>query len=289
MRIAVILASLGRHDIVSETNRRLAFQTRPPDLVCISVANPEDAPRPEDAGASEIVLSPLGSCAQRNRGLEQIGNDADIVTFFDDDFVPSPTYLERLESYFQEHPDIAGVTGLVLADGVTGPGLSFDDADRIIADHSPTPMNEATRIEQPSLYGCNMSYRRKAIEGLHFDESLPLYGWLEDVDFSARVRQRGPMIKTDAVSGVHLGVKGGRTSGVRLGYSQVVNPIYLHRKRTITAPHSATLILRNMAANHAKALAPEPYVDRWGRVKGNWLAIKDVLSGNVEPQRILSL
>ena len=253
------------------------------------MTKPEDAPTQADAGAAEVVLSPIGLCAQRNRGLEHIGNDADIITFFDDDFVPTPDYLEQLEHYFGDHPDIAGVTGLVLADGVTGPGLTFDDADRTIAGHTTTPLNEATRVDQPSLYGCNMSYRREALEDLRFDETLPLYGWLEDVDFSARVQQRGPMIKTNAVAGVHLGVKAGRSPGVRLGYSQVVNPIYLHRKRTIKGVRAAVLILRNLIDNHVKALAPEPYVDRRGRAKGNWIAIKDVLSGNVEPQRILSL
>lgn len=288
-RIAVIIASFGRHDVVSETNRRLALQTRRPDRICIIVTKPEDAPAPENAGASEVVLSPVGTCAQRNRGLDHIGEDADIVTFFDDDFVPAPDYLERLEAYFHEHPNVAGVTGLVLADGVTGPGLSFDDADRAIASHSPVPTGEATHTDQRSLYGCNMSFRREAVGDLRFDENLPLYGWLEDIDFSVRVRRHGPMIKTDAIAGVHLGVKGGRSPGVRLGYSQVVNPIYLRDKGAMRTTHAATIILRNMAANHIKALSPEPYVDRRGRVKGNWLAIRDILSGIVDPARILSL
>ena len=288
-RIAVIIASFGRHDVVCETNRRLALQTRRPDRICISVTKSEDAPAPENAGAAEIVLSPVGLCAQRNSGLDHVGRDADFVTFFDDDFVPAPDYLERLENYFTAHPDVAGVTGLVLADGVTGPGLSFADADCVLAKHSPAPLSDATKIQQRSLYGCNMSFRREAIEGLRFDETLPLYGWLEDVDFSVRAAHRGPVVKTDAVAGVHLGVKGGRSPGVRLGYSQIANPMYLRRKGTMTTAHAMTIMLRNLAANHAKTLAPEPYVDRRGRVKGNWLAIRDVLSGNIEPGRIASL
>ncbi len=288
-RIAVIIASFGRHDVVTETNRRLAKQSRRPDRVCITVAKPEDAPTAEVVGDSEIVLSPIGLCAQRNRGLDHIGQDADIITFFDDDFVPSQDYLERLESYFLAHPDVLGVTGLVLADGVTGPGLTFDDADRLLAGYSPTPFNDVSKVERRSLYGCNMSFRREAIEGLRFDESLPFYGWLEDVDFSVRAARRGPVVRTDAVVGVHLGVKGGRSPGVRLGYSQIANPMYLRRKGTMTTRHAMTIMFRNLAANHAKTLAPEPYVDRFGRLKGNWLAIRDVLSGNIEPARIVSL
>lgn len=289
MRIAVVLASYGRPDIVTEMNRRLTEQTRKPDSVCISVAKIEDAPSRDDAGMAEIILAPRGLCAQRNRGLDQVSDNADLITFFDDDFVPANNYLENLETLFTEHPDIAGATGHVLCDGINGPGYSYEDADRAIAAHTPVSLGDWTQEPRPSLYGCNMTYRRKAIAGLRFDETLPLYGWLEDVDFSARAALWGPVIESNALAGVHLGVKGGRTPGVQLGYSQVVNPIYLHRKGTIALKRAARNIGSNFIANHVRALTPEPYVDRLGRVKGNWLAIKDVLSGKVDPAAMLLL
>ena len=67
---------------------------------------------------------------------------------------------------------------------------------------------------------------------LTFDEQLPLYGWLEDVDFSRRVAGYGRVVKVSAARGVHLGVKAARQRGVQLGYSQVANPVYLMRKGT---------------------------------------------------------
>ncbi len=287
--IAVIIASFGRRDYVCELNRRLARQTRPPDHICISVTTPGDAPAREDAGASEVVISPAGLCAQRNTGLDRVAGGADIIVFFDDDFVPAEDYLERLEAFFLENPDVAGATGLVLRDGVTGPGLTYEDADRAITAHAPVPSSNWSRKGRTSLYGCNMAYRRNAIEGLRFDENLPLYGWLEDVDFSSQARRWGPVVETDAVAGVHLGVKGGRLSGVRFGYSQIVNPVYLHRKGTIAFKQAADNVGGNLLANHVRALAPEPHIDRWGRVKGNWMAIRDVLAGKIDPKAILSL
>lgn len=289
MHIAVVLASYGRPDIVTEMNRRLTDQTRRPDSVCISVSKIEDAPGRDDTGMAEIVLAPRGLCAQRNRGLDHVGDDADLIVFFDDDFVPANTYLEYLETLFTENPEIAGATGHVLCDGINGPGYSYVDADRAIAAHTPAAPSDWTREPRPSLYGCNMTYRRKAIVGLRFDETLPLYGWLEDVDFSARAARWGPVIESNALAGVHLGVKEGRTPGVQLGYSQVVNPIYLQRKGTISLKRAAKNIGGNVIANHLRALAPEPYVDRLGRVKGNWIAIRDVLSGKVDPAAMLSL
>jgi hypothetical protein len=117
---------------------------------------------------------------------------------------------------------------------------------------------------------------------------LPLYAWQEDVDFAARVRHRGRLVVTDAFYGVHQGVKGGRLAGVRLGYSQIVNPIYLIRKGTLSRAAGVKLIARNFLMNHTKAFYPEPWIDRGGRCKGNWLGIIDVIRRRDHPKRILS-
>ena len=45
--------------------------------------------------------------------------------------------------------------------------------------------------------------------------------------------------------------------------------------------------LRNMAANHARALRPEPWIDRAGRMRGNWRGLGDILAGRADPERIL--
>ena len=83
--------------------------------------------------------------------------------------------------------------------------------------------------------GCNMAFRLPTARaaGVEFDEALPLYGWLEDVDFSRRMAPYGKIISWPNCRGVHMAVKRGRTSGVKLGYSQVMNPFYLWRKRTM--------------------------------------------------------
>ncbi|TIX29105.1 MAG: glycosyltransferase family 2 protein, partial [Mesorhizobium sp.] len=49
------------------------------------------------------------------------------------------------------------------------------------------------------------------------------------------------------------------------------------------------LMFRNIAANLAKSLRPEPYVDRRGRLWGNMLAILHVAMGRIEPEYILKI
>lgn len=287
-RIAVIIASLGRRNVVADLLEALNRQSRRADRILIAVTKPDDAPSVSQVDGAEVLISPIGSCAQRNAGLDQVGESADIIVFFDDDFVPAPDYFEQLEKFFQNHPEAAGVTGNVLEDGVTGPGLSMEEAKQIIEQRPAAPADEEPVLEERlSLYGCNMAFSREAIENIRFDERLPLYGWLEDVDYSMQAKRWGPIIRSSALQGVHLGVKGGRTSGVRFGYSQIMNPVYLYRKKTMTLYHAFDNLRRNIISNHLRVFFPEPHIDRWGRVKGNWMAFYDILRGRITPERIL--
>src|SRR6266702_4434472 len=95
--------------------------------------------------------------------------------------------------------------------------------------------------------------------------------------------------KISIFRGVHLGIKYGRTSGVRFGYSQIANPIYLIRKGTMSWQHAKMLMWRNLAANLVRSFHPEPWIDRKGRLKGNLLALVDMAIGRISPHRILQL
>jgi hypothetical protein len=44
---------------------------------------------------------------------------------------------------------------------------------------------------------------------------------------------------------------------------------------------------RNLLANFAKVIRPEPWVDRRGRVVGNMLGFLDLIRGRLHPTRIL--
>jgi hypothetical protein len=48
-------------------------------------------------------------------------------------------------------------------------------------------------------------------------------------------------------------------------------------------------MLRNVTANMVRALASEPYVDRPGRLKGNVVALGDILRGRLAPERVTQL
>jgi hypothetical protein len=135
-----------------------------------------------------------------------------------------------------------------------------------------------------------MAFRLSAIGDLRFDERLVLYGWLEDRDFGAALAKRGGrLIKSASARGVHMGVKSGRVAGNRLGYSQIVNPIYMLGKGTMTFSQVTGQIFRNVSSNIVGVVKPEPFVDRRGRLRGNLQGFADVLRGRVEPERAAAI
>jgi GT2 family glycosyltransferase len=290
LRVAVIIASTGRPECVANVIRDLRRQTQAPSRIILSVTSERDLPPPHTRAGAEVVLARRGLPAQRNAGLDHLAGDADAVVFFDDDFVPSRHAVAGIGHLFADFPAIVGATGVVLADGIKTPGIPYTRAETIVAAHDRKGVRPPALVRDvPDLYGCNMAYRLSALDGLRFDERLKLYGWQEDVDFAVQVSRRGRTVKTDAFVGVHLGTKSGRTSGLRLGYSQVHNPLYLWRKGTMPTAKAWGLMLRNMASNHARSLWPEPWVDRIGRVRGNWLGLADVMRGRLTPERIEDL
>ena len=285
LRIYIAIATVGRPALLREIVDLVAQQTRPPDGVLIVAPSPEDFGNVgESAVRPELALSPKGSCRQRNRALDLLEGSADVVLFLDDDFVMAPDYLAAIETLFTSDPGIAGITGSLVADGVRRGGFTPAQALDLIA-RDAAGLDPAIS-PRTALYGCNMALRMAHMNGLRFDEALPLYGWQEDIDITMQLGRRGRLISTGLVTGVHLGVRGGRTSGRRLGYSQVANLVYLLRKGTIPPWLARRLFWRNLAANLLRAPFPEPHIDRAGRLAGNVRALADLALGRIDPRKI---
>lgn len=290
MRLAVIIPTLGRSGHVAHLLGYLAGQARLPDEVILSAPNATHVEMPESSPFPvSLVFGPKGSAVQRNTALESALGRFDIVTFFDDDFVPSVQYLDQIEKAFADNAGWAVVMGRVVRDGASNAGLTWEDAETALREAEGKVYDGPPVVDHIGAYGCNMSFRCSMVGDLRFDERLVLYGWQEDIDFTCQMRPRGRVVCVTSIRGVHLGIKSGRVSGKQFGYSQVANAIYLIRKGTVPASFALPLMFRNIAANLAKSLRPESYVDRRGRLMGNLLAIYHVATGRIEPEYILKI
>jgi GT2 family glycosyltransferase len=289
LRIHVIVPTYARAETVCKLARHLSGQSRPPDGILIVGTRDEDVEGVASANPdARVIIAPAGSCCQRNTGIDLIRKESDVVVFFDDDFVPAHDYIEAVEAILLADPDIAGLTGALVDDGIMHDPIPFEHAVHRLEVENERPSQSGWELRK-SLYGCNMVIRLSALGELRFDENLPLYGWMEDVDVTYQLGHRGKLIRAPEITGIHLGVRAGRQPGMRLGYSQIANIVYLYRKGTMQPDIGWRQLLMNLSANLVRSIAPEPHVDRRGRLKGNLLAIADLLRGRLDPRRIVSL
>ena len=287
-KLFVGIATGGRPAVLAEILRELERQTVRPDCVMICHGAPADVEGIDPAPDRMLLVGPQSAAEKRNVILEHAG-DADFMLFMDDDFLPEPHYIERTWQVMQAQPDVAVATGHVIADGSIGPGYtvaegrSFLQSDDFDGNSSVTPA--------PHGYGCNITVRLQVgrEHGIRFDEQLPLYSYFEDLDYTRRLGRHGRIVKISGARGVHLATKSGRVSGYRMGYTQMVNVVYLMRKGTMPWPRGINVLGRHFGNNFLRSFNPESFIDRRGRFLGNLRGAYDILRGRVDPARVLLL
>jgi hypothetical protein len=131
-----------------------------------------------------------------------------------------------------------------------------------------------------------MAFRDRVVEICEFDESLPLYSWQEDRDYTSQAARLGKTLYHPACRGVHLGMRSGRVSGLRFGYSQIANPVYLMGKGTMEARTAFRFMIKHLSSNTVRAFRRGMDVDYPGRLKGNLYALWDLLNGQCHPMKI---
>lgn len=283
----------------------LQEQSRSPNHVVIVGSSSVDLPNLDELGGMpegmhvELMLSDRPSSSiQRNVGLDYLASKGllepagGFVAFFDDDFRPAANWLEGCEETLNEAPEVIGLTGWVIADGIIGPGLSEEEAASFLQGKRPPLAHWSDRPHlEPidSVYGCNMAFRNPVVAQIRFDAALPLYAWQEDTDFTGRTRTFGPTVSSRLCRGVHLGVKTGRSSGVQVGYSQVANPLHIAKNGNMSWMRAIRFVARAFVANTVKSMLRNPYIDYPGRLKGNMIALIDLPLGRCLPGRILDL
>jgi GT2 family glycosyltransferase len=289
MHITIGIATRGRAAILGGVLRDLAQQSRPADRILVCHVSADDITGCEAIPGVEFMTAPAGLPKQRNRILDAaVGSD--VVLFLDDDFLCNSQFLAVLEICFENHPNMVVATGTVIADGANAPGYDLAEGAALLA-ADPGAADPLQVTEAFNGYGCNMAFRMSAVRAhnIRVDERLPLYAWYEDIDVTRRLGAHGKILRLAGARGVHLGTKAGRVPGLRLGYSQVVNPIYLAQKGSFPWSHAIPSAARHCAKNLLRSAFPEPWADRWGRFRGNMIGLWDVLRGRVTPERILDL
>jgi GT2 family glycosyltransferase len=231
----------------------------------------------------KAVCSERGASRQRNRGTQALSTNIDIVVFLDDDMILHRDYLRGIESIFAATPDAALIMGHLIINGGVSIGRAFELAD-CPADSTHYDVKQTTFGD---VYGCNMCVRFDVAVAEPFDERLPLYSYMEDVDFGTRVRRHGHIGYYYGSLAVHLRTSEGRVSHRALGFSEVMNPAYLASKGTLPRLHAlSNFIIKKPLSNLARLITGPERVQRRERFIGNCIALRHMLAGRLDPGQV---
>jgi cellulose synthase/poly-beta-1,6-N-acetylglucosamine synthase-like glycosyltransferase len=182
MSISVIVPTYCRPTDLARCLSALKRQTRPADEVIVLVRNIDTETvtmlkefKTDTLPLRMVTVDLPGVVAAMNAGLELA--QGDIIATTDDDAAPHLDWLERMEAYFLADSSIGGVGGRdwqywgdqlkeLETRKVFGRLQWFG---RVIGNHH-LAVGEPQEVDV--LKGVNMSYRRKAIAGLRFDERM---------------------------------------------------------------------------------------------------------------------
>ncbi|HEY4356904.1 MAG TPA: glycosyltransferase [Acidobacteriaceae bacterium] len=178
--ISVVIPTYKRPDSLQQCLQGLRVQQRPADevLVIIQAGDEETLEmlaRWTDWPALKVLqVTGGGAVAQYNRGLD--AGEGNIVAITDDDSIPRPDWLVRIEKRFAEDENLGGVGGRDIVH--QGGSILNGDAKlvgivqwfgRIIHNHH---VGSRFAAEIDILKGVNMSFRAAALQGLRFDTGL---------------------------------------------------------------------------------------------------------------------
>ncbi|HEY4350837.1 MAG TPA: glycosyltransferase family A protein, partial [Paraburkholderia sp.] len=133
-QICLIFATRGRAELLGKALAFVDMQTVKPDLIIVSCVTDDDVGGLASQPGLLVIKGRPGLTAQRNHALNHVPDGFDILIFLDDDFLMHRTWIAAALDAFDSDPSVACVTGMTLADGINGPGYSFEEGKKILAE-----------------------------------------------------------------------------------------------------------------------------------------------------------
>jgi len=255
IKLSIIVPTKNREDDLLNCVKSIIEQSVQPDeLIIVDDGNLNSNQLDEILAKTKVKFvylkkSKPGLAKSRNLGIQKaIG---DIIMFLDDDVILDKDYVMNILEVFEN--DKSNKIGGVGGDIVNTPDdshfyfnkiqkvmkkiflISSDEQGTILPSGFDVPVGRVNyRKKVDILAGCNMSYRRIAIDSIDpFDENLhgaTGYSHGEDTDFSYRISRKYELIVTPLAKIVHLGSPTGRMTQREFTSHMISNRSYFLNK-----------------------------------------------------------
>ena len=287
--IAIIIPTRNRPEELRALLACIERQTIRP--VGVTVIDSSDEPQKAEVRQllAESPLAPRlvdhwppSAAAQRNHGLDLSGDAAEWVLMLDDDISIEPECLENLQAEAAR-----------LKTGHAGLGLNPTDKDayrkygalrslglfeqlgfysRKIGKVMPSGWHTRTvhvteDCETDWLTTCAVMWNLRLIDGERFDEFFQQYSYLEDLEFSYRMRGKGRLVLLAGVEYHHAASPKGRNSPQWFGRIEIRNRFYFVRKHGLSMTRCRIAMAIRIAMTACEALVGRE--GQFGRLKGN--------------------
>ena len=226
---SVVIATLGGRDSLQRCLAALAAQTRPPlEVILVVPGGAVSDPSFLDGGRDVRVLDgPRSMTGQRNVGARAARGD--VVLFLDDDIMLEPDYGAELMSVWERRglDRIAGVVGVCVNEdffaygsgsvkralrafaGLGHKAFRAKGSRRMASGHVAVVSRPEDEQDVEFAQGAFSSYRKDLLIVEPFDETFDGYVFGEDLDMSARMSSRAPIVHTPRARCFHENVSAG--------------------------------------------------------------------------------
>ncbi len=249
MKISVVIPTKDREKELATALKSLLAQTRLPDELIIIDDGNLSLHWLGEALNNRISLKYIkkdtpGTVRSRNLGIQVFKGD--IMTQLDDDVELAPDYFEVIEKIFQADTEkkIGGLAAYIETEKPGVARATKNALERFFFMRGPegsvlpTMWNSFVEkqpqgeVEVQWLPGCNMTFRREALQGKQFETAFLDYGYCEDLMLSYQIHLEGrfKLVVTGQTSLKHFHTPTARMKERKLGKMMLVHRRFMFKK-----------------------------------------------------------
>ena len=238
-----------------------------------------------------VRVFPPGLAKQRNAGMANIQDDITVAGYLDDDLVLEPNATEKILEFWNS---VSAEVGGAAFSIINQPLASSNRLSKwfLIGDELPgklltsgfqsqIPFVQET-VQTDWLYGGATLWRREVIRKYSYDEWYIGTGYLEDVDYSYRVRQEYQLFVVGDARVYHYSRPIPLERNFVLGRHQVVNRTYFVRKMNLFSRPAFAWAIFGQLIHNLMSTARRRNSAGLRRVFGNLVGLYEVLTGELK-------